>query len=78
MRWWDGITNSTDINLSKLQEIVEDRGAWRAAIHGVAKRRTRLSKLHASHGCSSLILADTETDGDRTCPSPRSGQLPAD
>ena len=37
MRWWDGITNSTDINLSKLQEIVEDRGAWRAVVHRVTK-----------------------------------------
>ena len=34
MGWWDGITNSTDVSVSKLQEIVEDRGAWRAAIHG--------------------------------------------
>ena len=43
MRWLDCITDSVDRNLSKLQEIVEDRGAWRAAIHGVAKSRTRLS-----------------------------------
>ena len=60
MRWLESITDSTDMNLSNLWEIVEDRGAWHAPVHGVTKSQTWLNNWKAAKKCVNMSIPNSE------------------
>ena len=68
MRWLDGITDSVNMSLSKFREMVEDRGAWGAAVHGVPKSWTRLRGLNECY-LLSFLLSSSSVCGDSMCQS---------
>jgi len=60
MSWLDGITDSMDVSLSELRELVMDRKAWRAEIHGIAQSRTRLKRLNSSSSSEVFVVKSVQ------------------